>query len=108
MTYFINRIKIQSMRALKKFKLEKKFTYIQLRDYLNDHGVKISFNGLVFWCCDYSLPKHSRINPKHIPKLIEITGYSWSDFYEDLPREDSAYEAKAVAAEVSASSVSSL
>lgn len=88
------------MRALKKFKNEKGFTYNELLFYLNERGVKISYYGLVFWCSDYSRPKHSKINPKHIPKLVEITGYKWSDFYEDFPCEDVPLGTNAVGAAV--------
>ncbi len=68
---------------MKKFKIEKGFTYKKLLIYLNERGIKISFNGLVFWCSDYTKRKHSKIDTKHIHALMEITGYKFEDFYND-------------------------
>jgi len=73
------------MRALKKFKIEKGFTYKEFLVYLNEKGIKISMCGLVFWCMDFSSPYHAQILPKHVPRLIEITGYGFADFYRDIP-----------------------
>jgi len=94
------------MRALKKFRLEKDFSLKELHCYLNNHGLKVSFMAVVFWCLDFSSRHHRTITPKYVPKLIEITGYKFEDFYRDLPCEDSVSEAKAVVAAVSISSSS--
>ncbi len=73
------------MRALKKFGLEKGFSYKKLHNYLNEHGLIVSFMCVVFWCLDFDSKHHREISPKYVPKLSEITGYKFEDFYKDIP-----------------------
>ncbi|HUU40310.1 MAG TPA: hypothetical protein VMW42_05160 [Desulfatiglandales bacterium] len=85
------------MKALQKFRLEKKLTIIALHELLIENKLNVAFSTVASWCSGDKSSKSPSI--ENAKRLSFITGYSFADFYEDLPCEDSV-ETKAVVAAV--------
>jgi len=77
------------MTKLEQFRIENKFTYQQLRDFIANHGLDVHLQSVYRWCMgpDSVYKNQCGPRPKYAKKLAEIINCSFEDIYRDFPDE---------------------
>ena len=77
------------MTILEQFRIKNKFTYQQLRDYIDEHGLTVHLQSVYRWCMgsESIYANQCGPRPKYAKKLAEIIGCSFEDIYRDFPNE---------------------